>query len=498
MKRFGTSVWDQIHEPQETGVASRSSSLSLSPSEGRGWGEGSASFAIASLLAIFSFLAGMELAQAAQYTDKEDTSTNYVTEPMLPSGIASLQPLEGEYPYYGGAPAELLPYRNIVPHYRYWLTRLPFRGPGRDYPPPPDLKSLKVGLLSPPPYGPEAARGEMSKHGAVLAFEEANANRKSDELPFELIEKADSPQWGSAANIAVEFADNEVLAYLGTIDGDATHVALRATLKTETFMVNCSDPDPSLTETQIPWLLRVFPDNRQQGYLLSDLIVRQLGLSRIVVLRANNRPGRVGVRPFVDAVRRLGRPILQEINFKEDLRFSTQIAVVKQADPDAVVLWGNPTETGPLAAELRAAGVKAALFGFDRLVDPQFVKLAGSAAEGVTAAYFFDPNKTDPLWNQFGDRFQKRFGLKPDIYAGYSYDGAQMLIRAIKKAGPNRYRVHDVMTSFDEYQGVTGYMRFDGRWDNIAPIVLAQYKEGAWHFRPAPATSQTRAALEKH
>lgn len=453
---------------------------------------------IASLLALLLLFAGASSANAAQYVDKPDTTTNYVSEPLLAPGTASAQPQEGDYPYYGGAPAELLPYRNIVPYYRYWLTRLPFRGPGRDYPAPPDLKSLKVGLLSPPSYGPEDARGEMSKQGAVLAFEEANANRKPDELPFELIEKADSPQWGSAANIAVEFADNEVLAFLGTIDGDATHVALRASLKLETFMVNCSDPDPSLTETQIPWLLRVFPDDRQEGYLLAELIVRELGLSRIVVLRANNRPGRVGVRPFVDAVRRLGRPILQEINFKDrDSGFTTQIAVAKQANPDAIVFWGNPTETGPLAAALRDAGIKALFFGFDRLVDPQFVKLAGSAAEDVTAAYFFDPNKADAFWTQFGNRFQKRFGVKPNIYAGYSYDGAQMLISAIKKAGPNRYRIHDAMTGLDEYRGVTGYMRFDGRWDNIAPLVVAQYRGGTWHFRPGSAANQTRAALDR-
>ena len=113
-------------------------------------------------------------------------------------------------------------------------------------------------------------------------------------------------------------------------------------------MVNCSDPDPSLTETQIPWLIRNFPDNRQQGYLLARLIVEERGLTNIVVLRANNRPGRIGVRPFVDAARRLGHPILQEINFKEgDRKFDTQVAVIKQAHPDAVVIWAVSFE--PLA-----------------------------------------------------------------------------------------------------------------------------------------------------
>ena len=77
---------------------------------------------------------------------------------------------------------------------------------------------------------------------------------------------------------------------------------------------------------------------------------------------------------------------------------------------------------------------------------PDFVKLAGPAvAEGTTAAYPFDPEKTDPSWTNFVARFQKRYGMKPDIYAGYAYDGAQMLIDAIKKAGPNRYRIQDQM-----------------------------------------------------
>ena len=82
------------------------------------------------------------------------TLTDYTAEPVLPAGTPSVQQKPtGEFPYYGNVPDEMLPFRNIEPYYRYWLTRLPFRGPGRDYPDPPGLKSLKVGLLSPAAYG---------------------------------------------------------------------------------------------------------------------------------------------------------------------------------------------------------------------------------------------------------------------------------------------------------------------------------------------------------
>ena len=101
-----------------------------------------------------------------EYVEKDDKNAHAATEPVLKPGTQSVfAPGPGEYPYYGNAPADMLPYRNIEPFYRYWLTRLPFRGPGKDYPDPTNVTSLRVGLLNPPPYGLESKRGEMSRKG---------------------------------------------------------------------------------------------------------------------------------------------------------------------------------------------------------------------------------------------------------------------------------------------------------------------------------------------
>lgn len=403
------------------------------------------------------------------------------------------------YPYYANTPDDMLPYRNFEPFYRYWTTRLPFRGPGRDYPAPPNLKTLKVGLLSPPAYGPEGARGARTKKGVELAFEEAAAARQSGELPFEIVYKEDSPQWGSAANIAVDFADNEVLGFLGTIDGDATHVALRVGLKIETYMINTSDPDPTLTETQIPWLTRVFPDDRQQCFRLADLVVRKRGCKRIVVFRESSRPGRVGVMHFINYIRRLGYPPIQHLFFKPgEKNLDHQIAAIRAAEPDAVLFYGQPDDVGRAAKAFRQAGIKAAFFGFDRLKEEAYQREAGAAAEGTSICYFFNPNRPDKPWVEFVERFGKRYGEKPDIYAAYGYDGAKLMIEAIKKAGPNRFRVRDYLASLEEWDGVTGHMVFDGRWDNIVPIALAEFKQGEWHFQPTtPVQKSDHSKLSK-
>ena len=454
------------------------------------------------LLAVAPFnLPAYEETNAPPSKDTEDAC---VSVPLTPQDIqaaartnkAAAAQAE-QYPYYANTPNEMIPYRNIEPYYRYWTTRLPFRGPGRDYPDPTDLKSLKVGVLSPGRYGPEGARGQRTRKGILLAFEEENAARKLGQLPFELVEREDAPLWGSAANIAVDFKDNDVLGFLGTVDGDATHVALRATLKLETYMINTSDPDPTLTETQIPWLTRVFPEDRQQCYRLADLIVHQRGCQRIAVLRESSRPGRVGVMHFVNDIRRLGRPAVAHLLYRAgDRSLTEQLNAIKGANPDAVLFYGQPEDIGFAAALFRQSGLTAQFFGFDRLKDDDFVKNAGNAAEGTTISYFFNPDRTDKSWVSFVERFQKRWNEKPDVYAAYGYDGAKLMIEAINKAGPNRFRVRDYLANIDEWDGVTGRMTFDGRWDNIAPMSIAQYKQGKWQFQPAPGVTKTDKSMQ--
>ena len=392
-----------------------------------------------------------------------------------------------QYPYYAGVSPELWPFRTVEPYAKFFVSRMPFRGPGRDYPPPPDLKSLRIGLLDSPRYGANWDRSVRQREGIVLAVEEANQARPPGALPFELREREGIAQWGGAGNLAAEFADDQVLGFLGTIDGAEAHVALRVTLKTEIVMVNTSDPDPTLTETNIPWLIRVLPDHRIEEAKLAELIVRKSGCRHIAILRAGDRFGRLGVHTFMNFARRLGCPAVQELLFtpgKDDIPH--QMAAIKESQPDAIFFVGEPDDIGRFAKQLRRAGVQARFFGTDLLMEDSFLREAGDAAEGTTIATCFDPARQDPLWASFVARFMQRWGHEPDVYAAYAYDGAQILLHAIRTAGPNRWRIRDQVCNLDYYQGVTGWMRFDGTGSNIAPVRLVRIDHGRRVFEPAP------------
>ncbi len=109
--------------------------------------------------------------------------------------------------------------------------------------------------------------------GAQLAIEQANAagGYTARKIPFELVVKNDNGLWGATGNEIINMAyKDKVWAILGTVDGANTHIAIRVALKIEIPMINSGDLDPTLMETNIPWIIRCVGDDRQQGYMLVD------------------------------------------------------------------------------------------------------------------------------------------------------------------------------------------------------------------------------------
>jgi len=159
--------------------------------------------------------------------------------------------------------------------------------------------------------------------------------------------------------------DQHVWAFLGSIDDVNTHVALRATLKMEIPMMNSGDPDPTLTETRIPWLVHCISDDRQSCYALSEYIYKEKKLSRVALLRVDNRYGRVGTKEFREVSQRMMHPIVLEVRFLDgDTVFTKQINRIKNSNPDAILLWGNAKETGLIVNQIREMGIDLPIFCF--------------------------------------------------------------------------------------------------------------------------------------
>ncbi len=403
---------------------------------------------------------------------------------------------------YGNIPDELVAYDRYMKAYKYhFLEPMKFYGAGREKLPPVGLSEVRIGFLGPLEGSVLMDLGKQMLQGSMLAIEEANKIGGYRGIPFTLMIHNDVGLWGAAANELVKMDDEKVWAWLGSIDDIVSHVAIRATLKLEIPNVNTGDPDPTFTETNIPWVIRTIPDDRQSSYALVDQIFNKDKHSRVAVIRANNRYGRVGTLHFNRSSTRMGFPIIIEERFSDgETDFTSQIERVKKTSPDAILIWGNAKESALILNQLRGLGMNQPVYGSDRMVNEVFLKTAGNLAEGIITTCQYNPDSNDPKFRAFKASYKARFGLEPDVFAAHAYDGMNLIIEAIKKAGLNRALIRDVLTdlkTFQGYQGVTGKMIFDGTWNNIRPIFLARVSNGKFQFSPAPKWEKENVIYKK-
>jgi ABC-type branched-subunit amino acid transport system substrate-binding protein len=321
-------------------------------------------------------------------------------------------------------------------------------------------------------------------------MEEANEEGGYKGIPFKILAHNDVGLWGAAANEIVKMGDEGVWTIIGTIDDINSHVGIRVALKLEIPWVNTSDPDPTFTETNIPWVIRCIADDRQSCYALVEYIYNQKGLKRVAVLRANNRYGRVGVMEFRDAAHREGHPIVLEMRFADgDTDFDSQLKKIENSNPDAVVLWGNALEMGLILNRMRELGMDYPVFVSDRGVNPLFVETAGENANGIVTTCQYNPKADNPKLKEFQKNYKERYGIEPDVFAAHAYDGMNITIDAIEAKGLNKALIRDYLTDLKEYDGITGEIIFDATWNDVGRIHMAEIRDGEFYFSPAPRLS---------
>jgi branched-chain amino acid transport system substrate-binding protein len=435
-------------------------------------------------LAIVMF--SVALPVAGQYKDPEATPKD---------AVAKRDEAAKPESRYANMPDEAVPYRRFTKPYYDWFTRedtIQYNGAAdqRADGDAAKLSEIAIGFMSPIENNPESIFGLPELHGAQLAIEQANARGGYKGKPYALKIHNESALWGASSAELVKMLFNEnCWAMLGCVDGQNCHIALRVSLKLEVPIIDVGTTDPTVTETRIPWLIHTFPDDRQQGYTLADYVFNDVKLKRIGVLRTQSRYARIGIAKFNDEARRMGRQPILEVKFERgDKDFSHQLSMLRDAGIEGLVIWGEAEEAGLILKQMRRMGMTQPVFGGSRLAYPRLIEIAGTATEGLVVTSGLDPTRQDSKWLAFRDAYRQKFLEEPIDYAASAYDGINILIGAIQKAGLNRGRIMDAFRDYQMkiYQGVAGTDYFDHTLNNIAPVTLARVKDGKFEYWLAP------------
>lgn len=341
--------------------------------------------------------------------------------------------------------------------------------------------TIRIGCVA-PLTGPQAHLGKDIENGARLAIDEINATGPTlggRPVRYELVVEDDQADPRTATIVGQKLVDAGVKGVVGHLNSGASIPASKIYSDAGVAQVSPGSTAILYTRQGFKTTYRVMANDAQQGKALGGAAVK-IG-RRVAVVDDRTAYGQGLADEVAKAVVAAGGEVVgREFTTDKSTDFTAILTSLKAKKPDVIVYGGMDPQAAPMVRQMRQLGIKATYLGGDGMQSAEFIKLAGSAAEGVIGSSPGLPLEKMPGGGAFTQKFNARFG-KIQIYAPFAYDATQVLVAAMKKAesaDPAKYLPELAKLSVD---GVIGPIAFDAYGDlKDGPVTLYQVKGGQW------------------
>jgi len=333
--------------------------------------------------------------------------------------------------------------------------------------------------------GKEAAYGETSHRGTILAIEELNARGGLLGRPVELhTEDNQSKQGESATAVKRLISHDHVVALLGEVSSIRSLEAAPVIQNARLPMVAPASVNARVTEVG-DYIFRVCFVDSFQGGVLAKFAREHLHLRRVAILTSVSNAYSVGMaRIFKESFANGAGAIALERKYSEgDKDFRAQLTTIKSSGADALFIPGYYTEAALICVQARQLGLTIPIFGGDGWDAPALVEIGGAAVEGTFFSTHYSPDNPSPEVRDFNTRYQARWGKQPDAWAALGYDSASVLGDAIRRAESiDPAKIRDALAATRNYPAVTGRITIDSHRNASKSAVILTVKNGKSQF----------------
>jgi len=351
---------------------------------------------------------------------------------------------------------------------------------------------LGLGLCA-PMSGGAASWGKKAEVGTRFTIERINAaggivpKGESKARMLRLIEVADDkndPREG--ASIAQRFVDNsKILAMIGPITSTVALAGAPILNKQGLVQVAIGATAPVYTQAG-PYSFRVCPTDKFQGQYMARWAKDQGRWNRHAVIYVNDDYGRGLSGVFVKALKQIGLSekaiVANEAYLPNDTDFSVQLTKIKGLKADALFIAGHYKEGALIARQAKELGLKTQILGTDGIGHPEYIKVAGKAAEGTFYSGYFSLKDKRPYIQKWAADFKKEFGYDPGLVEGLANDCVLLVAKAIEVSGANRLDLAVGLSSIGPYRpavmGALGESKFDANGDMVRDMLMYIVKDG--------------------
>ncbi|MGA7726599.1 MAG: ABC transporter substrate-binding protein [Opitutaceae bacterium] len=334
--------------------------------------------------------------------------------------------------------------------------------------------------------GKEAAFGQSSHKGTLLAVEEINAAGGVLGRKIELITEDNQSKQGESATIVKKliFRD-KVVGILGEVASMRSLEAAPICQAYKTPMISPSSTNPKVTEIG-NYIFRVCFIDPFQGTVMAKFAKNTLKIHRVAVLTSVSSAYSVGLaKYFKEQFTSDGGEVVIEQKFTEgDKDFNAQLTAIKAAGVEGIFVPGYYTEAALICRQARELDMSVPLFGGDGWEAPELIQIGGTAVEGCYYSTHYSPQVNTPAVRAFVARFGARYdGEVPDAMAALGYDSALVMADAIRRAGSTEGpAIRDALAATRNFQGVTGATTMDKDRNASKAAVVIMVKDGKFKF----------------
>lgn len=192
--------------------------------------------------------------------------------------------------------------------------------------------------------------------------------------------------------------------------------------------ITASATNPTLTQQGWTTFFRGLGNDNAQGPAAAKFITGTLKDSKVCVVQDDSAYGKGLAASITPALGSSNDSACNDKVTTGQKDFSSTVNKIIAAKADSIFYSGYYAEAAPLDQQLVQAGFKGTFIGPDGVKDPQFLKLAGSAASN---AYFTCPCTDGGLVPSFASAYQKVANAAPGTYSVEGYDIATILLKGI-------------------------------------------------------------------
>jgi len=346
--------------------------------------------------------------------------------------------------------------------------------------------------------GPAAPIGTPTKLVAEMVVDKINKEGGINGRKIVLVMGDTESDPAKAATIAKKFIHTDkVAAIIGpTTTGSGMQVKkIVEEAGIPTFMTVGGDP-VIMGGEKLGSFNNVFKSPQRSSTAVKKLYsyLKDKKLTKVALLTASDPFGKDGVVWLEKLAPEFGLTLVAKESFgPKDIDMTAQLTKIKNANPQAIVVWTIGPAGAIIAKNKAQLGIKIPLFQCHGQPGPEYIQLAGKASEGdampatklMAAAELPDKDPQKKVIQEFIKlykdqyKFDKQFPI--NTHSGYAWDAIYIVANAMKKAGTDPKALRAAIEGTKGYVGVSGIYNLtpeDHNGLDVDSMVIVQVKDG--------------------